>query len=161
MPQDVSRRHGYFASKPKESLTQKKEREQKQRSTKAKNVKHILLNRSCYSVGSCMKGDITIKSAVLLLLLPTILYTVVIITLFIGIPQPTMRDMPSCNRATMQVDVCNKIINKLKTLKRSATRRNKKKKKKKRCPKREGESSFKMREDPVGEMERYIKAHDD
>ena len=26
---------------------------------------------------------------------------------------------------------------------------------------REGESSFKMREDPVGEMERYIKAHDD
>ena len=74
---------------------------------------------------------------------------------------PAMRDMPSCNRATMQVDVCNKIINKLKTLKRSATRRNKKKKKKKRCPKREGESSFKMREDPVGEMERYIKAHDD
>ena len=168
MPQDVSRRPRYFASKPIESLTQKKEqrddqqqKEQKQRSTKAKNVKHIILNRSCYSVGSCMKGDITIKSAVLLLLLPTILYTVVIITLFIGIPQPTMRDMPSCNRATVQVDACNRIINKLKTFKRSATRRNKKKKKKKRCPKREGESSFKMREDPVGEMERYIKAHDD
>ena len=175
MPQDVSRRPRYSASKPKESLTQKKEqqqKEQKQRSTKAKNVKHIMLNRSCYSVGSCMKGDITIKSVVLLLLLPTILYTVVIITLFIGIPQPTMRDMPSCNRAkllntnecdaTVQVDVCNRIINKLKTFKRSATRRNKKKKKKKRCPKREGESSFKMREDPVGEMERYLlKAHDD
>ena len=164
MPQDVSRRPRYSASKPKESLTQKKEqqqKEQKQRSTKAKNVKHIMLNRSCYSVGSCMKGDITIKSVVLLLLLPTILYTVVIITLFIGIPQPTMRDMPSCNRATVQVDACNRIINKLKTFKRSATRRNKKKKKKKRCPKREGESSFKMREDPVGEMERYIQAHDD
>ena len=134
---------------------------QKQRSTKAKNVKHILLNRSCYSVGSCMKGAITIKSVVLLLLLPTILYTVVIITLFINIPQPTMRDMPSRNRAMVQVDTCNRVITKMKIFKRRAVKRNKKKKKKKRCPKREGESSFKMREDPVGEMEKYIQEHDD
>ena len=92
-----------------------------------------------------MKGDITIKSVVLLLLLPTILYTVVIITLFIGIPQPTMRDMPSRNRATVQVDTCNRLITKMKIFKRRAVKRNKKKKKKKRCPKNEKKKQFSVR----------------
>ena len=132
------------------------------------DINKYTIHRRGYSTNISMRGDITIKSAILLMLLPTILYTVVIITLFIGIPQPTMRDMPSCNRAkllntnecdaTVQVDVCNRIINKMKTFKRSATRRNKKKKKKKRCPKNEKKKQFSMRVAGYATYKKYVKS---
>ena len=156
LPQDLTRpQQPKLKTTPKKKQRDQQQNEQKQRSVNANNNKYIIHRRG-YSTNISMRGDITIKSAVLLLLLPTILYTVVIITLFINTPQPTMRDMPSCNRAKLlntnecdakvQAEVCNKILNKMKIFKRRVTKRNKKKK------------QFSMRVAGYATYKKYVKS---
>ena len=163
LPQDLTRPQQPKLKKttPKKKQRDQQQNEQKQRSVNANINKY---HRPSYTTTS-MRGDINIKSAILLLVLPAIIYSITVKVLFLDTQQPTIRDkyLPTdmnYGETRVRVDICNKIITKMKIFKRRAVTRKKKKKKKKRCPttKNKNKKQFSMRVAGYTTYNKYVKS---
>ena len=125
LPQDLTRpQQPKLKTTPKKKQRDKQQNEQKQRSVNA-DINKYTIHRRGYSTNISMRGDITIKSAILLLVLPAIIYSITVKVLFLDTQQPTIRDkyLPTdmnYGETRVRVDICNKIITKMKIFKRRA-----------------------------------------